>query len=55
MGERELTKSALRMFIENARLDPGVSEPMQKEMGFRQVGRGTQTPHGYRLAAGSAQ
>ena len=51
VGEWELAETTLRVFIENARLDPGMGQPMQQEMGLRQVRRGTQTPHAGSLAA----
>ena len=45
MGEGEFTETTLRVFIQDACLDSGMREPVQEQMGLRQVGRGTQAQH----------
>ncbi|GAB4509084.1 MAG: hypothetical protein Tsb0026_08710 [Sulfuricaulis sp.] len=45
MGEGDFTETTLRVLIEYTRLDPGMRQLMQKQMGLRQVGRRTETPH----------
>jgi hypothetical protein len=51
--EGEFAETALRVFIENARLNPGVREPVQKEMSLRQIRRAAQSPQVAHLTAGS--
>jgi len=40
MSEGDFAETALCVLVEHARLDPGVRQPVQEQMGLRQVGRG---------------
>lgn len=45
MGKGKFAETALRVLVKYTRLNPGVRQPVQEQMGLRQIGRGTETPH----------
>jgi len=46
MSKRDFAQSALCMLIQHSRRDTGLREPVQQEVGLRQIRRGAEPKHG---------